>query len=175
MAALVYLSSTSSTSAPPAFQPYVPAAQATRPPPAQSGPSTSAQFVTKEKLDEKVLFKKPKNAGTIQPSRSPYPPYHDTVPYPPGYQIPPFSIFDGEVALKDTYLISLPLVGTLPQNGSLPLRQFPLSLDGPAYEWYDNLRPGSNIKLETDAKGLGKHSGQRIGLRKQIKLKCLPS
>lgn len=81
----------------------------------------------------------------------------------------------GEVALKDTYLISLPLVGTLPQNGSLPLRQFPLSLDGPAYEWYDNLRPGSNIKLETDAKGLGKHSGQRIGLRKQIKLKCLPS
>lgn len=49
----------------------------------------------------------------------------------------------GEVALKDTYLISLPLAGTLPQNGSLPLRQFPLSFDGPAYEWYDNLRPGS--------------------------------
>ena len=43
-------------------------------------------------------------------------------------------------ALKDTYLISLPIAGTLPQNGSLPL---PLSLDGPAYEWYDNLRPGS--------------------------------
>ncbi|CAK9135485.1 unnamed protein product [Ilex paraguariensis] len=31
-----------STSAPPAFQPYVPAAQATALPPAQSGPSTSA-------------------------------------------------------------------------------------------------------------------------------------
>lgn len=28
----------------------------------------------------------------------------------------------GEVALKDTYLISLPLAGTLPQNGSLLLR-----------------------------------------------------
>jgi len=39
--------STPFTFAPPAFQPYVPAAQATAPPPAQSGPSTSAQFVTK--------------------------------------------------------------------------------------------------------------------------------
>ena len=73
----------------------------------------------------------------------------------------------GEVALKDTYLISLPLVGTLPQKWVFAIET--ISLDGPAYEWYDNLRPGSNIKLETDAKGLGKHSGQRIGLRKQIK------
>ncbi|KAI9169282.1 hypothetical protein LWI28_010134 [Acer negundo] len=39
--------STPSTSAPPAFQPYVPAAQTTAPPPAQSSPSTSTQFVTK--------------------------------------------------------------------------------------------------------------------------------
>ena len=96
---------------------------------------------------EKVtdLYENPKNAGTIQPYRSPYPPYHETVPYPPGYQIPPFYMFDGGGCpkLKDTYLISLPIAGTLPQNGSLPLRQFPLSLDGPAYEWYDNLRPGS--------------------------------
>ena len=50
-------------------------------------------------------------------------------------------MFDG--TLKDTDLISLPLTGTLPQNGSLLFQKFPLSLDGPAYEWYDNLRPGS--------------------------------
>jgi len=51
--------STTSTSAPPAFQPYVPAAQATAPPPALvvwAGPYTSAQFVTKEELDEKLTF-----------------------------------------------------------------------------------------------------------------------
>jgi len=87
--------STPFTFAPPAFQPYVPAAQATAPPPAQSGPSTSAQFVTKEEFYEKLSLKNPKNAGTIQPYRSPYPPYHETVPYQPGYQIPPFSMFDG--------------------------------------------------------------------------------
>lgn len=147
MAALEALiaASTPSTSAPPAFQPYVPAAQATAPPPAQSGPSTSAQFVTKEELDEKQSLKNPKNAGTIQPYRSPYPPYHDTLPYPPGYQIPLFSFLClmGEVALKGHLSHFITACRDTATNGSLLLRQFPLSLDGPAYEWYDNLRPGS--------------------------------
>lgn len=145
MAALEALiaASTPSTSAPPAFQPYVPAAQATAPPPAQSGSSTSAQFVTKEKLDEKLSLKNPKNAGTIQPYHSPYPPYHDTVPYPPGYQIPQFSMFDGRGCPKRHLSHFITACRDTATNGSLLLRQFPLSLDGPAYEWYDNLRPGS--------------------------------
>lgn len=48
-----------------------------------------------------------------------------------------------EVALKDTDLIALPLAGTLPQNGSLPLIETISPFLGPAYEWYDNLRPRS--------------------------------
>ncbi|KAG6775189.1 hypothetical protein POTOM_018623 [Populus tomentosa] len=57
---------------------------------------------------------------------------------------PTISKFDR--ALKDTYLMSLLLCRDTATNGSLLLRQFSLSLDGPASEWFDNLRP----------KGLGK-------------------
>lgn len=89
----------------------------------------------------KLSLKKPKNARTIQPYRSPYPPYHDMLPYPPGYQIPPFSMFDGGPKRHLSHFITA--YRDTATNGSLLLRQFPLSLDGPAYEWYDNLRPGS--------------------------------
>jgi len=74
LAALEALIATSTPfpSAPPAFPTEIPAAQARAPPPAQAGPSTSAQFVTKEEFDEKRSFKTPKEVGRIQPYRSPY-------------------------------------------------------------------------------------------------------
>lgn len=65
-----------STSASPAFTPYIPAAQAI------FFHLLSQVHLLPHSLSLRknlLTFKKP--AGTIQPYRSPYPPYHDTVPY----------------------------------------------------------------------------------------------
>uniref|UniRef100_A0A2K1R608 Uncharacterized protein n=1 Tax=Populus trichocarpa TaxID=3694 RepID=A0A2K1R608_POPTR len=55
------------------------------------------------------------------------------------FQIPPFLCLWGPKRHLSHFITACRDTAT---NGSLLLRQFPLSLDGPAYEWYDISGPG---------------------------------
>ena len=74
----------------------------------------------------------------------PYPACVDTIPYPPGYRIPSFTLFSG-----DAYQSTIEHIGRFTaqcgeaSSDDNKLRLFVHSLTGPAFTWFINLPPNS--------------------------------
>ncbi|BFG34821.1 hypothetical protein CerSpe_210950 [Prunus speciosa] len=78
--------------------------------------------------------------------QKPYPVYVDDLPFPRGFKVPNFSLFNGE----DLYASALEHIGrfsaqcvAIETHPLLKLRLFGSSLSGQAFTWYSNLSPNS--------------------------------
>ncbi|BFG34689.1 hypothetical protein CerSpe_209630 [Prunus speciosa] len=78
--------------------------------------------------------------------QKPYPAYIDDLPFPRGFKVPNFSLFNGE----DLYTSALEHIGrfsaqcvAIETQPLLKLRLFGSSLSGQAFTWYSNLSPNS--------------------------------
>nr|CAD1842647.1 unnamed protein product [Ananas comosus var. bracteatus] len=83
------------------------------------------------------------NEPLLSESDKPYQAWHDLVLFPPGYTRPHFQMFDGTGDPREHLTHFEVACGDTITNGSLLLRQFPLSLKGAAFQWYSKLSPGS--------------------------------
>jgi len=94
------------------------------------------------------------------------------VPYPPGYQIPPFSIFDGRGCPKRhwSHCITACRDTTTKWVFAIDWDNFPFPFPWSCLRVVWQSQAQVHIKLERDAKGLGKHSGQRIKKANQTKM-----
>nr|CAD1817824.1 unnamed protein product [Ananas comosus var. bracteatus] len=83
------------------------------------------------------------NEPLLRESDKPYQAWHDLVPFPPGYTRPQFQMFDGTGDPREHLTHFEAACGDTVTNGSLLLRQFPLSLKVAAFQWYSKIPPGS--------------------------------
>jgi hypothetical protein len=84
-----------------------------------------------------------KGRGHVYPK--PYPDYYDQLPYPRGYSVFEFSIFnreDGKTTLEHVGQFILQC-GESSANDTLKLRIFPLSLSATTFTWFTSLAPNS--------------------------------
>lgn len=72
----------------------------------------------------------------------PYPTWIDSVPFPPGYVMPQFCMFNALSKPEQDLAHFLSRCGETSKNGALCLRQFLQSLEGDAFVWYSKLPPG---------------------------------
>ncbi len=70
-----------------------------------------------------------------------YPAYIDLVPFPPNYQQPQFSHFDGTGSPTEHIAHFLSQCGDTAQSGPLLMRQFVQTLRKAAFTWYSKLPP----------------------------------
>ncbi|CAL8082575.1 unnamed protein product [Prunus armeniaca] len=89
-------------------------------------------------------------ASVRRPARptyqKPYPAYIGDLPFPRGFKVPSFSLFNGE----DLYALALEHIGwfsaqcvSIETQPLLKLRLFGSFLSGQAFTWYSNLSPNS--------------------------------
>ncbi|KAH7855354.1 hypothetical protein Vadar_023999 [Vaccinium darrowii] len=79
-----------------------------------------------------------RDMGGFRP-RGLFPPWVEQTPFPLGYNLPNFSIYEGHGDPEKHIKLFLRQCGRTAQNQALCLRQFPLSLDGIAFDWYCSL------------------------------------
>ncbi|KAH7836484.1 hypothetical protein Vadar_001965 [Vaccinium darrowii] len=79
-----------------------------------------------------------RDMGGFRP-RGLFPSWVEQTPFPLGYNLPNFSIYERHGDPEKHIKLFLRQCGRTTQNQALCLRQFPLSLDGIAFDWYCSL------------------------------------
>ncbi|XP_028548060.1 uncharacterized protein LOC114578763 [Dendrobium catenatum] len=83
----------------------------------------------------------------------PYPAEYDQVPYPKGYSVPKFNIFDGNKNPRQHLAQFKATCGNTGGNDALLFRQFVSSLSGTTFEWYAEL-PNDSLKTFMELEAL---------------------
>ena len=102
------------------------------------------EFVTKEELMGFLNDKASTGMASEVTFQSPYPWEIQAKPYPKGYHLPAFRIYNGRTRNARKHIIQfIDDLGVFSHDLELRMREFSKSLTDRAYSWYANLSSGS--------------------------------
>ncbi|MHC6133263.1 retrotransposon gag domain-containing protein, partial [Serratia marcescens] len=109
--------------------------------------SDNTEGLTSARIEE-IVAEKMKQVSAEDENKKvgigrPYPAHFDQVPYPKGYLVPRFKIYDGIGNPIQHIAHFQASCGNTGSDEALLLRQFVQSLDGVAFAWYQKLEPDS--------------------------------